>query len=531
MIGNSNKILQTFKFLKLHTNAQYDVLTDITALDVVQSTKRFLVVYHLLSMAYTSRIRLIYPVDSLASINSITRIHVSANWYEREVWDMFGVFFKGHTNLRRILTDYGFQGHPLRKDFPLSGYTEIRYDDNQNRVIYESVELMAVASDNEDKANVNEVDSSFISTGTGFSFIRDLTPIDLNDGPYGPNIPELPILVSDSVFFFVVMSVLKALAIIVPILLIVAFFTVLERKLISYVQRRRGPNVVGPLGLLQAIADGAKLLAKETVIPSNANLTIFVLSPIFTFGLSLLAWAIIPFDSTTMYANLEPGMLYIFAVSSLGIYGVIMSGWASNSKYAFLGGLRSAAQMVSYEIAIGFILISVLLSAGSLNLVDIVEAQSKCWYIIPHFPMFVLFYICALAETNRHPFDFAEAESELVSGYNVEYSSMTFALFFLAEYSSMFLMSLLTVIFFLGGWLPFPFLGWLPVSGAFWLIIKTLIFMIGFIVVRAFYPRLRYDNLMHFGWKVALPMSLIWVVFTATVLTFFDLLPPSGGIL
>jgi NADH-quinone oxidoreductase subunit H len=320
-----------------------------------------------------------------------------------------------------------------------------------------------------------------------------------------------------------------AVFVILSMVLNVAFFVLYERKLISFIQRRRGPNKVGFQGLLQGIADGVKLIQKETILPKFANLRIFVLSPVFTFGLSLLPFAIIPWDPALTFTDINTGMLFIFAISSLGIYGVIMSGWSSNSKYAFLGALRSAAQMISYEIAIGFILISVTMSAGSMNINDIVYAQRYVWYVFPHSPMAVLFFICALAETNRHPFDFAEAESELVSGYNVEYSSMTFALFFLAEYGAMLLMSILTVIFFFGGWLPVMFLHWLPVPPGFWLMSKSMIFMSLFINIRANYPRLRYDNLMQFGWKVALPASLAWVVITATILLVIDAFPPGSG--
>lgn len=311
----------------------------------------------------------------------------------------------------------------------------------------------------------------------------------------------------------------KVLLLILPVLLIVAFFTLIERKIISYIQRRRGPNVVGPFGLLQAIADGVKLIFKETIIPSNSNKIIFIFSPILTFTLSLISWTVVPLGLDVSYVNLNLSILFIFAISSLGVYGIIMSGWASNSKYAFLGALRSAAQMVSYEVAIGLIIISVVLSSGTLNLSKIVMSQEFCWYLIPHLPVFLLFFISTLAETNRHPFDFAEAESELVSGYNVEYSSMTFALFFLAEYSSMLLMSALTALLFVGGWLG-------PLPSTISLFSKTLIFVFGFIGVRAFFPRLRYDQLMHFGWKVCLPVSLVWVIFMGVIFKNFQITSP-----
>ena len=313
--------------------------------------------------------------------------------------------------------------------------------------------------------------------------------------------------------------VAQIFAILVPLLLTVAYLTYAERKVIAAMQMRKGPNVVGPFGLLQPVADGIKLLFKETVIPSGANRVVFVAAPVVTFVLSLIGWAVIPFDFGVVLSDINVGILYLFAISSLGVYGVIMAGWASNSKYAFLGALRSAAQMVSYEIAIGFVIITVLLCVGSLNLTDIVLAQKDLWFAIPLLPMFVIFFISALAETNRAPFDLPEAEAELVAGYSVEYSSLTFALFFLGEYANMILMSALTVILFLGGWLPpldvAPF-NWIP--GPVWFAAKIAVLLFLFLWVRATFPRYRYDQLMRLGWKVFLPASLFWVVLTAGVL-------------
>ncbi|MCA1940346.1 MAG: NADH-quinone oxidoreductase subunit NuoH [Caenispirillum bisanense] len=321
--------------------------------------------------------------------------------------------------------------------------------------------------------------------------------------------------------------ILQIVAIVLPLLLAVAYLTYAERKVIGAMQLRRGPNVVGPWGLLQPLADGAKLFLKETVIPTGASRAVFILAPMLTFILALVGWAVIPFDEGWVLADINVGVLYLFAISSLGVYGIIMAGWASNSKYAFLGGMRSSAQMVSYEVSIGLIIISVLLSAGSLNLSAIVEAQREgMWYFLPHFPMFVLFFISALAETNRHPFDLPEAEAELVSGYNVEYSAMTFALFFLGEYANMILMSGMVTILFLGGWLaPFevaPFT-WIP--GIMWFALKIALCLFVFIWARAAFPRYRYDQLMRLGWKVFLPFSGIWVVLTAGFLLFTDNLP------
>ncbi|MEE8622763.1 MAG: NADH-quinone oxidoreductase subunit NuoH, partial [Alphaproteobacteria bacterium] len=298
-----------------------------------------------------------------------------------------------------------------------------------------------------------------------------------------------------------------------------AYLTYAERKVIAAMQLRKGPNVVGPFGLLQPIADGIKLLFKETVIPSGANTVVFIAAPVVTFTLSLIAWAVIPFDDGMVLSDINVGILYLFAISSLGVYGIVMAGWASNSKYAFLGALRSAAQMVSYEISIGFVIITVLLCVGSLNVSEVVRAQEGLWFAVPLFPMFVIFFISALAETNRAPFDLPEAETELVAGYNVEYSSMTFALFFLGEYANMILMSGLTTILFLGGWLPpidaAPF-NWIP--GPIWFGLKIALVLFFFLWVRATFPRYRYDQLMRLGWKVFLPTSLFWVVLTAGVL-------------
>ncbi|MGB0577266.1 MAG: NADH-quinone oxidoreductase subunit NuoH [Alphaproteobacteria bacterium] len=316
------------------------------------------------------------------------------------------------------------------------------------------------------------------------------------------------------------------LAIVIPLLTAVAYLTLAERKVIAAMQLRKGPNVVGPFGLLQPLADGLKLLFKETVIPSGANKIVFVAAPMITFILSLVAWAVIPFDEDMVLADINVGILYLFAISSLGVYGIIMAGWASNSIYPFLGALRSAAQMVSYEVSIGFVIITVLLCVGSLNLNDVVEAQRGLWFCIPLLPMFVIFFISGLAETNRAPFDLPEAEAELVSGYNVEYSSMTFALFFLGEYANMILMSAMTVILFLGGWLPpinlEPFT-WIP--GPLWFALKISAVLFCFLWVRATFPRYRYDQLMRLGWKVFLPFSLLWVVLTSGFLVAMGWLP------
>lgn len=320
--------------------------------------------------------------------------------------------------------------------------------------------------------------------------------------------------------------ILKILAIVVPLLISVAYFTIAERKLMGSIQRRRGPNVIGFLGLLQPLADGLKLFVKETILPSNSNIHMFLLAPVISFVLSLIGWSVIPLSESIVISDINLGVLYLFSVSSLSVYGLIMAGWSSNSKYPFLGSLRSAAQMISYEVSIGFIIVNVCVCAGSFNLSQIIIAQEKVWYIIPLLPMFVLFYISMLAETNRHPFDLPEAEAELVSGYNVEYSAMTFALFFLGEYANMLLMSAFSSILFLGGWLPlvnvYPFNA-LP--GSMWFSVKLIIGVIFFILTRAALPRYRYDQLMHIGWKSFLPLSLGYLLFTVGVLLSFNWLP------
>lgn len=321
-------------------------------------------------------------------------------------------------------------------------------------------------------------------------------------------------------------NLLQILGIIFPLLLAVAFLVLAERKVMASMQRRKGPNVVGVFGLFQPIADGLKLMIKEPILPSSANLFLFFMAPVITFMLSLVAWAVIPFDYGMVLADLNGGVLYSLAISSLGVYGVITAGWSSNSKYAFLGALRSAAQMVSYEVSIGLILIAVLVCVGSCNLSEIVLAQKQIWFGIPLFPLLIMFFISCLAETNRAPFDLPEAEAELVAGYNVEYSAMGFALFFLGEYANMILMSSLCTLFFLGGWLP-PMdnglFNWIP--GTIWFAAKVLLFLFAYIWVRAALPRLRYDQLMLFGWKLLLPFALCWVVFVSGILVAFDWLP------
>jgi NADH-quinone oxidoreductase subunit H len=323
---------------------------------------------------------------------------------------------------------------------------------------------------------------------------------------------------------YILLNLLKILIIVVPLLISVAYFTLAERKILGAIQRRRGPNVIGVYGLLQPLADGFKLLVKETVLPSNANRLLFILSPILTFVISLIGWAVIPYDKFSVLAEMNIGVLYLFAVSSLGVYGIIVSGWSSNSKYAFLGALRSTAQMVSYEVSIGFILITIVICCGSFSLQTLIKCQQNIWFIVPFFPLFLMFFTSALAETNRHPFDLPEAEAELVSGYNVEYSAMGFALFSLGEYANMLMMSSINVILFFGGWLPpLSFLSFIP--GSFWFGVKICFFVLLFVWVRAALPRYRYDQLMGLGWKVFLPISLAYLILTFSILISFNLLP------
>ena len=321
-------------------------------------------------------------------------------------------------------------------------------------------------------------------------------------------------------------EVYKILFLLVPVLVSVAMIVWLDRRVWAFVQKRQGPNVVGPFGLLQSLADALKYIFKEIIIPSSSNKVIFVLAPIVTMTLALIAWAVIPFSATQVLADINVGILYLFAVSSLGVYGIIMGGWASNSKYPFLGAIRSAAQMVSYEVSIGVIIINVLLCVGSLNLNDIVLAQKNLWFVIPLFPMFVIFFISALAETNRPPFDLPEAEAELVAGYQTEYSGMMYAMFWLGEYANILLMCAMGAILFLGGWMsPLDIYPFTIIPGALWLILKILFLFILFALVKAIVPRYRYDQLMRLGWKVFLPLSLTWVVLTASYLFYFNLLP------
>jgi NADH-quinone oxidoreductase subunit H len=321
-------------------------------------------------------------------------------------------------------------------------------------------------------------------------------------------------------------EVYKILFLLVPVLVSVAMIVWLDRRVWAFVQKRQGPNVVGPFGLLQSLADALKYIFKEIIIPASSNKIIFILAPIITMTLALVAWAVIPFGEDQVLANINVGILYIFAVSSLGVYGIIMGGWASNSKYPFLGSIRSAAQMVSYEVSIGIIIINVLLCVGSLNLSDIVLAQQNIWFIIPLFPMFVIFFISALAETNRPPFDLPEAEAELVAGYQTEYSGMMYAMFWLGEYANILLMCALGSILFLGGWLsPIDLYPFNLIPGAIWLILKILLLFILFALVKAVVPRYRYDQLMRLGWKIFLPFSLTYVVLTASYLFYFNLLP------
>ena len=321
-------------------------------------------------------------------------------------------------------------------------------------------------------------------------------------------------------------EVYKILFLLVPVLVSVAMIVWLDRRVWAFVQKRQGPNVVGPFGLLQSLADALKYMFKEIIIPSSSNKIIFILAPIVTMTLALISWAVIPFSATQVLADINVGILYLFAISSLGVYGIIMGGWASNSKYPFLGAIRSAAQMVSYEVSIGVIIINVLLCVGSLNLNDIVVAQQDLWFVIPLFPMFVIFFISSLAETNRPPFDLPEAEAELVAGYQTEYSGMMYAMFWLGEYANILLMCAMGAILFLGGWLsPIDIYPFTLIPGALWLILKILLLFILFALVKATVPRYRYDQLMRLGWKVFLPLSLIWVVLTASYLFYFNLLP------
>jgi len=320
----------------------------------------------------------------------------------------------------------------------------------------------------------------------------------------------------------------KILFLLVPVLFSVAMIVWLDRRIWAFVQKRQGPNVVGPFGLFQSLADALKYIFKEVIIPSSSNKVIFILAPIVTMTLALISWAVIPFSSTQVIADINVGILYLFAVSSLGVYGIIMGGWASNSKYPFLGAIRSAAQMVSYEVSIGVIIINVLLCVGSLNLNDIVMAQENLWFVIPLFPMFVIFFISALAETNRPPFDLPEAEAELVAGYQTEYSGMMYAMFWLGEYANILLMCAMGSVLFLGGWLsPIEVYPFDLIPGAIWLILKILFLFVLFALVKTIVPRYRYDQLMRLGWKIFLPLSLTWVVLTASYLFYFNLLPTN----
>ena len=321
-------------------------------------------------------------------------------------------------------------------------------------------------------------------------------------------------------------EIYKIVFLLLPILVSVAMIVWLDRRVWAFVQKRKGPNVVGPFGLFQTLADALKYIFKEIIIPASANKTIFILAPIITLTLSLVAWAVIPFDQDMVLADINVGILYLFAISSLSVYGIIMGGWASNSKYPFLGAIRSAAQMVSYEVSIGIIIINVLLCVGSLNLTKIVMAQENVWFIFPLFPMFIVFFISALAETNRPPFDLPEAESELVAGYQTEYSGMMYAMFWLGEYANILLLCALGSVLFLGGWLsPINIYPFNILPGIFWMAFKILILFILFSLVKAIVPRYRFDQLMRLGWKIFLPLSLIWVVLTASFLFFLDMLP------
>ena len=321
-------------------------------------------------------------------------------------------------------------------------------------------------------------------------------------------------------------EVYKIIFLLLPVLVSITLIVWLDRRVWAFVQKRKGPNVVGPFGLLQTLADALKYMFKEIIIPASANKIIFILAPIVTLTLSLAAWAVIPFNNEMILANINVGILYLFAISSLSVYGIIMGGWASNSKYPFLGAIRSAAQMISYEVSIGIIIVNVLLCAGSLNLNEIVLAQQKIWFIFPLFPMFIVFFISALAETNRAPFDLPEAESELVAGYQTEYSGMMYAMFWLGEYANILLLCALGSVLFLGGWLsPFDTFPFNVLPGVFWMIFKILLLFILFSLVKAIVPRYRFDQLMRLGWKIFLPLSLIWLVLTASFLYFFNLLP------
>ena len=321
----------------------------------------------------------------------------------------------------------------------------------------------------------------------------------------------------------IIILILKILGIIVPLLIAVAYFTIAERKIMGAIQRRRGPNVIGYIGLLQPLADGLKLFVKETTLPNSSNLSLFLLAPSFAFILSLMGWAVIPFMEGIVLCDLNLGILYLFAVSSLNVYSILFAGWSSNSKYPYLGALRSAAQMISYELSIGFAALTVALCAGTFNLTSIVLAQETVWFIIPLLPIFIIFYISILAETNRHPFDLPEAEAELVSGYNIEYSSITFALFFLGEYANMLIMSAFGAILFLGGWLPIFYLNFIP--GTLWFNLKICFGVVFFIIARATLPRYRYDQLMYLGWKCFLPLTLGYFILTLGILISFNLLP------
>jgi NADH-quinone oxidoreductase subunit H len=324
----------------------------------------------------------------------------------------------------------------------------------------------------------------------------------------------------------VILTILKSLALIVPLLIGVAYLTYAERKVLGAIQLRKGPNVVGPFGLAQPFADALKMMFKETIIPAGSDRILFIMAPMITFGLAVIAWAVIPVSDGWAIANINVGILYLLAISSLGVYGIIIAGWASNSKYAFLGALRSAAQMVSYEVSMGFVIVTVMLCVGSLNLNDIVLAQRTVWFAIPLFPMFVIFFISGLAETNRAPFDLAEGDTEIVAGFFVEYSAMSFALFFLGEYANMILISATTTVLFLGGWLsPLPFVPFTLIPGVVWFLLKIFFCLFVFLWVRATLPRYRYDQLMALGWKVFLPLSLFWLVLTASVLEIFGWLP------